>query len=129
MYTPDLGKDGQVKLVVTGKEDLQGLYNSYRDSCEPSVIIQRFLDTGDQSLITRSNPVFLDLLGTPKSLAEAYALNFRAEAAFAGLPAEVRDHFGNNYYNFLEQAGSEDWFSKLQLHSDTTKEVDTSEKQ
>lgn len=112
VYTPSIDSDGQITLVCTGKEDIQKLINADRDSCDVNSILQRF-QAGDVSAIVRGNPVFLDVTGMPKTLAEAYALNFRAEHAFENLPAEVKAKFDNNFYLFLESAGSEQWFEKL----------------
>lgn len=112
VYTPSIDFDGQIKLVCTGKEDLQKLINADRDSCDVNSVLQRF-QTGDVSAIVKGNPVFLDVTGMPKTLAEAYALNFRAEHAFENLPADVKARFDNNFYLFLQSAGSEQWFEKL----------------
>lgn len=114
VYTPDLKKDGTIELVVTGKEDLWELYNSFADSCDINSLIERY-DAGDVSALNRGNPVFLDLLGAPKSLAEAYQMNFRAEAAFEGLPAQIREKFDNSFMKFLSDAGSPEWFDALKI--------------
>lgn len=115
VYTPDISKDGVIQLVVTGKEDLVEYMNSFRDSTDPEILIERFMN-GDASAITGGNPMFLDLLGAPKTLAEAYALNMRAEKAFENLPVSVRNQFGNSFYRFLEGAGSDAWFEALKLN-------------
>lgn len=114
VYTPDLKKDGTIELVVTGKEDLWELYNSFADSCDLNSLIERF-EAGDVNALNRGNPVFLDLLGAPKSLAEAYQMNFRAEAAFEGLPAQIREKFDNSFMKFLSDAGSPEWFDALKI--------------
>ena len=112
VYTPDVKKDGGIELVQTGVEDLQQYIDSFKDSCDVNLAVERFL-AGDDTALSRGNPVFMDLLGAPKTLAEAYAINFRAEAAFENLPVKIREQFGNNFYTFLEQAGSDSWFEIL----------------
>lgn len=114
VFTPSIAKDGQIELVVTGKEDLVELMNSYKDSCDPTILAERFL-AGDETALRQGNPAFMDLLGAPKTLAEAYQLNFRAEAAFEKLPAEVKSKFENNYYKFVESAGSPEWYNALKF--------------
>ena len=114
VYTPDISKDGIIELVVTGKEDLVEYYNSFRDSSDPEILIQRFMN-GDPTALSGGNPMFLDLLGAPKTLAEAYALNTRAERAFDGLPNEVRERFDFSFGKFLENVGSKEWFDLLKL--------------
>lgn len=117
VYTPDISKDGLIELVVTGKEDLVEYMNSFRDSTDPEILIQRFMN-GDTTALSGGNPMFLDLLGAPKTLAEAYALNLRAEHAFEGLPLDIRSQFDNNFYKFLESAGTEEWFKTLKLNTE-----------
>lgn len=114
VYTPEIKSDGQIELVQTGVEDLQQYIDSFKDSCDISVMVQRFL-AGDETALRNGNPVFMDLLGAPKTLAEAYALNFRAQHAFENLPADVREKFENNFYNFLSDAGSPEWFEALKI--------------
>lgn len=121
VYTPEIQKDGDILLVQTGVEDVQQYIDSFKDSCDVSVMVQRFL-AGDETALINGNPVFMDLLGAPKTLAEAYALNFRAENAFNNLPAEIREKFGNNYYRFLSEAGTDEWFTNLKSEKHIVKE-------
>lgn len=122
VYTPEIKSDGLIELVQTGVEDLQQYIDSFKDSCDVSLMVQRFL-AGDETALRNGNPVFMDLVGAPKSLAEAYALNFRAEAAFNNLPAEIKNQFGNNFYQFLSAAGSEEWYKALKQPELEVKEV------
>lgn len=114
VYTPEVSSDGQIELVQTGVEDLQQYIDSFKDSCDISVMVQRYV-AGDETALRNGNPVFMDLLGAPKTLAEAYAMNFRAEAAFNNLPADVRAKFNNNFYTFLSGAGTKEWFDTLKM--------------
>lgn len=122
VYTPEIADDGQIELVQTGVEDLQQYIDSFKDSCDISVMVQRFL-AGDETALRNGNPVFMDLLGAPKTLAEAYAMNFRAEKAFENLPADIKNKFDNNFYRFLSEAGSDSWFEALKQPVPDVKEV------
>lgn len=122
VYTPEIKKDGQIELVQTGVEDMQQYIDSFKDSCDVSIMVQRFL-AGDETALRNGNPVFMDLLGAPKTLAEAYALNFRAERAFDNLPADVKNKFENNYYKFLSEAGTDSWYEALRQPIPEVKEV------
>lgn len=114
VFTPEVMDDGQIDLVQTGVEDIQQYIDSFKDSCDISVMVQRFL-AGDETALRNGNPVFMDILGAPKTLAEAYQLNFRAEAAFNNLPVDVREKFNNNFYTFLSGAGTKEWFDTLKM--------------
>lgn len=124
IYTPHVLKDGSVELVVTGKEDLWELYNANRDSCDLNKLVERF-EAGDVTALQRGNPVFMDLLGAPKSLAEAYALTYRAEAAFDLLPSSIREKFDSDFSRFLSTAGSDEWFAALKIDQNEKKEGDS----
>lgn len=115
LYTPDIQSDGTIELVQTGVEDLWELHDSCKDSCDVNILAQRYL-AGDESALNRGNPMFLDLLGAPKTLAEAYQINFRAQAAFENLPANVKEKFGNSYMQFIEGAGTPEWFETLKMN-------------
>lgn len=129
VYTPEILDDGTIELVQTGVEDLQEIYNSQRDSCDVSLIAQQYL-AGDETALQRGNPVFLDLLGAPKTLMEAYQLQFRAEQAFNRLPVEIREKFNQSFPEFLSKAGTPEWFENLKISKEdvkSDKEVDISE--
>lgn len=126
VYTPEIADDGTINLVQTGVEDLQEMYNAQRDTCDVNKIVQQYM-AGDETALQRGNPVFLDLLGAPKTLMEAYQLQFRAENAFNLLPAEVREKFNNSFPEFLAGAGTEAWFQNLKISKDVVKESGTSE--
>lgn len=126
IYTSQIMDDGTIELVQTGVEDLQEIYNSQRDTCDVSLLAERFL-AGDESALHRSNPVFLDLLGMPSTLMEAYQIQQRASDAFETLPSEIRQKFENNFVKFLAGAGTPEWFEALKISKDDVKEVDTSE--
>lgn len=126
VYTSEIMDDGTIELVQTGVEDLQEIYNSQRDSCEVSTLVQRFL-AGDETALQRGNPVFLDLLGAPKSLMEAYQIQHRAEQAFASLPVDVREKFDQDFGKFLAGAGTPEWYDALKIPNDIdVKVVDNS---
>lgn len=126
LYTPDIAKDGTIELIVTGKEDTVELMNSFKDAYDPAILAERFL-AGDVDCLNRGNPVFMDVLGAPKNLAEAYALNFRAENAFNMLPSEVKAKFDNSYYKFVEVAGTPEWYDSLKMSSPDKSESDVIE--
>lgn len=125
VYTPKIDADGSIELVVTGKEDLWELHNADKDYCDLNRIVESSLN-GDSSALQRGNPAFIDILGAPKTLAEAYEINFRAEHAFNNLPSKIKERFGNSFMQFLEGAGSPEWFDLLKI-DDPQNEVKASD--
>lgn len=73
VYTPEVMDDGQIDLVQTGVEDLQQYIDSFKDSCDISLMVQRYI-AGDETALRNGNPVFMDLLGAPKTLLKPISL-------------------------------------------------------
>lgn len=114
VYTSEIKDDGTIELVQTGVEDLQEIYNSMRDSCDVNLIAERFL-AGDDTALKRGNPVFLDLLGAPDTLMEAYQLQHRAEQAFNLLPVSIREKFNQSFPEFIASVGTPAWYAALKM--------------
>lgn len=126
VYTSEIKDDGTIELIQTGVEDLQEMYNAQRVTCDINVLVQQYM-SGDESALSRGNPVFLDLLGAPKSLMEAYQLQNRAQQAFENLPVEYREKFGFDFNKFIATAGTPEWFENLKISKEQVKESDSSE--
>lgn len=126
VYTSEIKDDGTIELIQTGVEDLQEMYNAQRATCDINVLVQQYM-SGDESALSRGNPVFLDLLGAPKSLMEAYQLQNRAQQAFENLPVVYREKFGNDFNRFIATAGTPEWFENLKICKEEVKESDNSE--
>lgn len=91
--------DGTIDVVVTGKEDLQAYINSFEQSCNINVIMERY--TGDPSVLQRGNPTYGDFTKAPKTLADVLQRVIDSQAVFAQLKPEVRAKFDNDYNKFL----------------------------
>lgn len=66
-----------------------------------NLIVSRYLQTGDASLLNKTAGYFADV-ATVGDYLECQNTIKEAEMAFADLPAEVRDAFGNNPVALLE---------------------------
>lgn len=112
VLSPELQKDGTLKLVPTGKENTDEIIASYYESTTLECILARFAN-GDMSALNRYQPIYMDITQMPKTLAEAQQKVINAEYAFQALPANVKEQFGNNFNVWLAQAGTEEWMSKM----------------
>ena len=70
-YQPII-EDGCIQLVESGRTDIQALIDSYADSCDMSLILQR-LSIGDTSVLNPKTPMFGDFTACPSSLAISLA--------------------------------------------------------
>ena len=82
-------------INCTADEDMAK--QSFKDECDMNRIVGRINQTGFVPLEAQDSlrrQVFSDASAAPQSLEEAYAIVQRADAAFASLPARLRERFG-----------------------------------
>nr|QJB18757.1 MAG: internal scaffolding protein [Microvirus sp.] len=85
----------------TGEELVSMAKQSFRDECDINTIMKRYESTGTIDHINRRQPSYGDFTDVP-SFHEALETVREAEALFAGLPASVRDRFGNDPGKLME---------------------------
>lgn len=110
-YQPII-EDGCIQLVEAGRTDIQAVIDSYADSCDMSLILQR-LSIGDTSVLNSKTPMFGDFTACPSSLAGILNLKLEAQRVFDKLDPAVRDQF-NDFNDWLASSGSQEWLSKMQ---------------
>lgn len=111
-YSPKVLDNGVIKLVPSGKENIQEKINSFRDQCDISYILKR-LQLGDTSVLNNKVPNYGDFTSAPKSYAEALQCVIDAEKKFYDLPLDTRNLFDNDYRQWFATAGSPDWLDKM----------------
>lgn len=126
LYSPKVLDSGMIKLVESGKENIQDKINSFRDTCDMSFILQR-LAMGDSSVLNKKIPNYGDFTQMPKSYAEALQLVINAEKDFYDLPLDTRNKFDNDYKQWFAQAGSTEWLDKMGIM--TVKDIEPEKKE
>lgn len=120
-YQPVI-EDGCIQLVEAGRTDIQAVIDSYADSCDMSLILQR-LSIGDTSVLNSKTPMFGDFTGAPSSLAGILNLKIEAQRIFDKLEPAVRDQF-EDFNSWLAASGTQDWLSKMQGNPATDSSVE-----
>lgn len=110
-YKLKYDEDGCTTLVETGKIDTYEQIQSWKDSCDIKVILERFAN-GDMDALNRKTPMFGDFTSTPQTLAEHLQLLRDAEESFRGLPLDIRAQFNHNPAEFYASIGS-DRFNRI----------------
>lgn len=121
-----LQPDGTIRLVETGRENIQEKINSFAPGCDMSLIISR-LRMGDSSVLTMKSPVYGDFTQFPTSYAECLDLVHRSEDAFKNLPIDVRQSFDNDINKWFATIGTEEWIRHMGL-SNNSPAAESSEK-
>lgn len=105
-YKPQYTETGALDLVESGKIDVYEQIQSYRESCDLQVILQRF-QNGDVSALNQRLPYFADVSEMPTSLSGFLQLYKDAENEFANFPAELRAKFNNSPTEFFASLDSD----------------------
>lgn len=112
IYKPVVDAKGNIDLVESGKENTDEIINSFKDSCDISVILANAAN-GDLSGLQKVRGNFGDFTNMPKTYAEYLQLQIDSKIAFDSLPPEVKKEFNNDANQFLMDAGTENWLKKL----------------
>ena len=92
-----------VEVLVKQKErrNLQAEIEAAAPSCDVASIIEKFIDTGDESLINKVPTMYGDFTDAPKSLLEAKQRLYDAQRSFDELSPRVKALFDNDVNKFM----------------------------
>lgn len=111
-YAPVVGKNGDIELVESGKENTDEYIQSFAESTDIMMILSR-VENGDLSVLNANKGVFGDFTQVPSTFAEVLQLQIDSNNLFNKLPKDVRMKFANDPNQFFAQAGTGDWYEKL----------------
>lgn len=98
-------KKGIFEVVVNGYEDVYQPIQALAPSCDLDVIVDRYLKTGDSSLLNSSKGFFADITEAPTTFSQMWNMCRDAESAFNALPPEVKDKF-DSVVDYVMQLGN-----------------------
>lgn len=119
--------DDEERLVVIGKTDLYEYIQSHLDSVDIHKILERCAMLDDYSLLIQRPTTFMDTIGMPKTLAEAFAMSQDAKAYFDSMPTDIKVQYDNNWLKFVQDIGSEKFNNTVSKFLDSIKEKNSSE--
>ena len=105
IYGERIDSNGRRYLYEKGTEDIYEKIQENKDTCDLNRIVQRYL-LGDESVLNRYTPSFIDATGMPTSLAEAQNSIIRITEEFFTLPLDIRKKFDNSPEKFINSWGS-----------------------
>lgn len=115
-YKLKYGEDGTADLVIVGKVNVDEKIQSYRDSCDIQVLLERFAN-GDVTALSKSPSFYADLSDMPTNLAGYLQLIHDAEKAFFSLDPDVRSRFNNSPDQFFAAIGSDQFYKLLGINT------------
>lgn len=107
-YKPKYNSNGSYELVQ------DGVFHSYDDiqawspMCDMGQIIERYIRTGDESLLARRAAFYADVTNLPQNYAELHNILADADRVFESLPLELREAFGNSPAKFYADGAEAD---------------------
>ncbi|AXH75714.1 MAG: internal scaffolding protein [Microviridae sp.] len=112
-YSSRYDDSGTLVLEPSGREDLYAFIQASADSCSIENILRRYA-AGDVTALNRAQGVCFDATQFPSNFADLLNTVIAAENTFNGLPAEVREKFGNSFASWASTAGAPDWLKNME---------------
>lgn len=107
-----LGKDKVLEVVEKAKEDFYAYINSFADSVDIHVLLNRFKNGDKEALVQRAG-AYIDISALPTNINEFLELSRNAEELFNSLPIETKQAFNNNVVEFISTIGDDSWNEKM----------------
>lgn len=123
-YKMKVFEDGSRDLVVSGQIDIYSRIQSFKDSVDLKLTLERFA-SGDQSAINRRHAFFGDFTHMPTSLAELSQRILDANDLFNNLDLESRRAFDFDAGKFFASIGTPE-FEKICSNLDANPLLDKS---
>lgn len=97
--------NGTVGLVCIGFDNMDDFIQQGRSETDIYALIDRY-NHGETDLINRVQGQYLDVVGMPKTLAEAQQRLLSVRSAFDQLPDEVKKKVGGSVDEFVQQVAT-----------------------
>lgn len=105
---------GNYELVKDEVIDVQAQIDSWKDSVDLNLILQRY-SNGDTSALEKYQASYGDFTGLPKNMIDAMNFFNDGKDVFDHLPLDVREKFGFNFGQYLAQFGTDEWLEKMDM--------------
>lgn len=110
--------DGNTRLEIRGKSNLYAKIQSYKDSCDVNLIMDRFA-AGDQTALMRDfSGSYCDITMMPKNAHDAMRLARDVDSIYNGLGDDMKKVYSSRAA-FLEAFGSSESFDAFLANAQT----------
>lgn len=111
IYGSKLDKNNNVIVEKKGEESMYDYIQSFKDSVDINVVLQKFAN-GDDRALNQREAFFLDIADMPNNVNEFVEFTRNANALFDSLPVDIKESYGNNVYNFMESVATGEYFKE-----------------
>lgn len=105
-------ENGCLSLAENGKQNIQTLIDSYRDTTDMTYIMAR-LTAGDTTVLNARDAFYADVSNCSFNPAEMLQNIIDARTYFDALPKDIREKFGYDFKAWFSDAGSKDWAERM----------------
>lgn len=98
-FTGRYDKNGDLRLVKTGTENLYDKIQAEAASCDMDNILRRFAN-GDISVLSQAQGFYADVASAPMHFTDALNMVRSVEDAFGQLPADEREKYDNDWVKY-----------------------------
>lgn len=105
-YSAKIMEDGTLDLVESSIVDTYAKIQSYKDSCDIHLILERFVN-GDETALSVNTPSFGDFTQYPTTYADMLQRVRDAEDMFIRLPVECRADYNHSASEFFAAIGTD----------------------
>lgn len=99
-YIESIDKKGHRYLKPNGKKNIHEMIQAELNDVKVYTIIDKYLQTGDESLLNKRKGMFADFSNIPTGRNELNAIIMEAESKFNQLDKDVRAEFHNDVNEF-----------------------------
>ncbi len=107
-YGSRLDKLGNRKIEKKQPINRYADIQAYADETNINTILTKYV-AGDKEVLAVKAAQFIDATQIPDNLNDLFNQTIAAQDVFNHLPADVKEIFGNNVYNFASKIGTDEW--------------------
>lgn len=119
-----ISDNGERILVVVGKRDVRAEVQSWKESCDISLVFAR-LKAGDSSALNQRKGEFIDCTIFPKNNREMLNQVIEGRRLFDSLDPAIKKRFDGSFEKWFSSYGDQEWFSKMGVPDDFLKSGDS----
>ncbi|AVA31641.1 VP3 [Gokushovirus MK-2017] len=112
LYQAKVDSNGTLDLVENGTESLYDYIQSFKDSCDINLIIQRYA-SGDVDVLSKRQGAYIDSVGLPTSYAEMLDTVIAGREVFDSLPVEIKARFDYSFERWMSTMDNWSEFTDL----------------
>lgn len=95
------------ELKEVGEYSFYDQIQAYKDSTDLHKILERYAQTGDESIINRRPGFFADITDMPNTYADYLRMAASAQILLDSLPQSAREAFNNDPDEFIKSIGTD----------------------